>query len=266
MAELYYKTLKNAHTGYANVTLRQLLDHLVTTNAAIDQFDLEKNQEKMTARYDPLFEKIADGVTYAELEDTPFTSKHIVDIALLCSAKTVVFNKDLKEWNRLPLLNRNWSTFRVHFEKAHRKWKANLRLTAGQHFPRANTLDSTSMTTHQATTVDALANPGTATAADRATVANLTDTIAQLLSELASSQAKFISSLLDNQRLLKRLSEKSGSWNTSGGVTDGKTSGGGAAGPWDGPIIHYYHTHGHKCSHPSFNCPEPGTGYIKNAT
>ena len=38
MAELYYKTLKNAHTGYANVTLRQLIDHLVTT--------LEKNQEK----------------------------------------------------------------------------------------------------------------------------------------------------------------------------------------------------------------------------
>ena len=49
MADLYYKTLKHAHTGYANVTLRQLLDHLVTTYAAIDQFDLEKNQEKMTA-------------------------------------------------------------------------------------------------------------------------------------------------------------------------------------------------------------------------
>ena len=53
MSELYYKILKNTHTGYANVTLRQLLDHLVTTYAAIDQFDLEKNQEKMTARYDP---------------------------------------------------------------------------------------------------------------------------------------------------------------------------------------------------------------------
>ena len=53
MSELYYKSLKNAYTGYAGVTLRQLLDHLVTTYAAIDQFDLEKKQEKMTARYDP---------------------------------------------------------------------------------------------------------------------------------------------------------------------------------------------------------------------
>ena len=53
MSELYCKALKNAYTVYAGVTLRQLLDHLVNTYAAIDQFDLEKNQENMTAHYDP---------------------------------------------------------------------------------------------------------------------------------------------------------------------------------------------------------------------
>ena len=80
----------------------------------------------MTARYNPnapietLFEQIADGVAYAELGDAPFTSKQIVDISLLCLAKTGVFNDDMKEWNRLPLLNRNWSKFRAHFVKAHR--------------------------------------------------------------------------------------------------------------------------------------------------
>ena len=56
--------------GYNKVTLRQLLEHLVTTYAAIDQFDLEKNQQKMTARYDlnapikTLFEKITNGIAY----------------------------------------------------------------------------------------------------------------------------------------------------------------------------------------------------------
>ena len=85
--------MKNAYTGYADVTLRQLLDHLVTTYAAIDQFDLEKNQENMTARYDPnapigtLFAQIADGVAYAELGEATFTSKQVVDIALLCLAR-----------------------------------------------------------------------------------------------------------------------------------------------------------------------------------
>ena len=88
-----------------NVTVRQLLGHLVTTYATIDQFNLEKNQEKMTARYDPnapiesLFEQIANGVAYTELGDAPSTSNHIVDIALLCLAKRGVFHDDLKEWN-----------------------------------------------------------------------------------------------------------------------------------------------------------------------
>ena len=53
MAEIYYKALKHTHTGYAKVTLRQLLDHLVATYVAINKFDLDKNQEKMTVRYDP---------------------------------------------------------------------------------------------------------------------------------------------------------------------------------------------------------------------
>ena len=67
----------------------------------------------MTARYDPnapietLFEKITDSVAYTGLWEAPFTSKQIVDIALLCLAKTGVFNNDLKEWNRKPLLSRD---------------------------------------------------------------------------------------------------------------------------------------------------------------
>ena len=44
MDEICYKALKHTHTGYAKVTLRQLLYHLVTTYAAINQFDLDKNQ------------------------------------------------------------------------------------------------------------------------------------------------------------------------------------------------------------------------------
>ena len=105
----------------------------------------------MTARYDPnapidtMFAQIADGVAYTELGDAPFTSKQIVDIALLCLEKTGVFNNNLKEWNRLPLFDRTWSKFRFHFAKAHREWRANLRLTAGQHFPRENAVDSTSL-------------------------------------------------------------------------------------------------------------------------
>ena len=132
-----------------------------------------------------------------------------------------MFNDDLKECNLKPLLSRDWTKFRVHFPKVHCEWKANLRLTAGQNFPRANAVDtSTATMNHQGDTVDALTNIVTATAVDRATVATLTDTIAQLSSELASDQAKLILSLSDNQRLLKILLDIGGIWNTSEGVAD----------------------------------------------
>ena len=114
----------------------------------------------MTSRYDPndpigtLFEQITDGVAYAELGYAPFTSKQIVDTALLCLAKMGVFHDNLKEWNWKPPLSRDWNTFRAHFAKAHREWKANLRLTAGQQFPRANAVDTFKSTAdHQSDTV-----------------------------------------------------------------------------------------------------------------
>ena len=147
------------------------------------------------------------------------------------------------------------------------EWKANLRLTAGQHSPRANSIDTFNPTAdHKSNTVEALANLATATSADQVTVATLTDTIAHLSSELASSQAKLILSLLDNQKLLKIISERGGNRNTSRVGADRKISGGGATGPWYGPSIHYCHNHVHKCPPPSFKCPKPATGHIKNDT
>ena len=121
-------------------------------------------------------------------------------------------------------------------------------------------------------TAEALANLATATAADQATVATLTDTISQLSSKLEADQAKLISSLLDSHNLLLRLSE-SGGYNIkyqqerqySGGAGRGAASGG-AQDPWSGPAIHYCWTHGAKCPHPSFKCPSLAANHIKNAT
>ena len=99
------------------MSIRNLLDHLVTTYAAIDQFDLEANQGKMTERYDPsspietLFDQIANGAAFAELGDRAFTPEQIVDAALLCIAKTGVFQDDIKDWNKKAATDRNWKAF-----------------------------------------------------------------------------------------------------------------------------------------------------------
>ena len=46
MAKIYYKALKHIHTGYAKVTLRQLLNHLVATYSAIDQLTWRRTKRR----------------------------------------------------------------------------------------------------------------------------------------------------------------------------------------------------------------------------
>ena len=178
-----------------------------------------------------------EGVSFAELSDAPFTKKKIVDTAILCVAKAGVFQDDLKDWNKQDPANRTWANFKKFFTTAHREYKANLKLTIGTLFPQANAVSGVPSpnATAQAETMNALANLATATASDRVTVATLTDTIARLFYKLASTQAKLISSLMDNKKLLKRLADLNGGRSTSGDGTANTTWGGAGNEPWDGP-------------------------------
>ena len=61
---------------------------------------------------------------------------------------------------------------------------------------------------------------------------------------IATPLSVFLSCILDVPGSGLRTLETGVGTLVSVSVTDGKTSGGGAAGPWDGPSIHYCHTHG----------------------
>ena len=164
----------------------------------------------MTATYkvnqpiETLFKQITAGIFFAQLYDAPFTPKQTVDMAVLAVAKTGVFIENLKDLNRKPTAQQTWTNFKAFFAKANRDYKSNLRLTTGQLFSRSNaapTSDDQSLPALNQT-AEVLANLATATAADRATVTTLTDTIAKISPELASAQAKLVSSLIENKKLL----------------------------------------------------------------
>ena len=66
--DLYLKTLKNRITGYANVSTRQMLDHLYASYASLTPQDLQSVDSAMKQPYDPhtpietLFDQIEDAV------------------------------------------------------------------------------------------------------------------------------------------------------------------------------------------------------------
>ena len=209
-------------------------------------------------------------MAYAVAGSSPFTDKQIISASITALSASGVFLDDIKKWNELPATDRDtYIKLKTYFSKAHRSWRKSLRPTAGAHFPRVNaaptfeapaTFGQPDLTSFSGNLSDSLANLATATSADRATVATLTDTVAKLSAELASAQTKLISALMENQRLLKLVGGRNSRTSGGGGA---QTSGGD---PWTGPPIHYCFKHGFKCPHPSFKCPDPDAYHIKNAT
>ena len=96
-------------------------------------------------------------------------------------ANTGVFQYDFKEWNRKPPIGHDWKNFQTALCESASQVEGKLAPHRRTTFPCANADDDfISTADHQSNTVEALANLATATAADRATVATLKDTIAQL--------------------------------------------------------------------------------------
>ena len=286
----YTAAEKNEYTGYTGTTALRLLTHLIDTYANIDEYDLRANQARLDTPFDPntpierLYHQVEEAVAFADAGKTPFTDRQKLNAAVSAIAASGVFNDDVKEWRKKPDGDQTWDNFKKFFSKAHSEWKAELKITAGQHFPRANFVHPTLIapdddTAHPYTTAlsESLANLATATSTDRAAVATLTDTVSKLTSELAATQAKLVTTLLENAELLKRLSNKGRYNNNTGGGSGGRggTSGGAGGTSGGGPSndkeistepIHYCWTCGYKSNHPSHLCPNPATGHQRRAT
>jgi hypothetical protein len=70
---MYLKVLNDYMVGFANISARDMLDHLFTTYVNITAVDLENNFEHMRRAWDPqqpvesLFKKIQDCADYYEV-------------------------------------------------------------------------------------------------------------------------------------------------------------------------------------------------------
>ena len=117
--------------------------------------------------------------------------------------------------------------------------------------PRAAGVNAEDCADPQESTIDAIANLATATAADRTAVANLTDTNAALTKSLAMSTEKLVSALTQVSTLTKQLANL-----RSNNAPRGKP-------PFERK--HYCWTCGYGSAHSSWNCTTPAVGHQKCA-
>jgi hypothetical protein len=188
---MYLDVLNDNMVGFANISARNLLDHLFSTYGNITAVDLEINFEHMHRAWDPqqpvesLFKKIQDCADYYEAGGVLIGHPQQINVGYAEIFSTGHFMSACRRWNENHLIEKTWTQFKSHFAAArrqHKQMQGKSAATAGYHSANASVEKIEDQLVEVA--IGALANLATATAADRGVVATLTEANARLVKQL----------------------------------------------------------------------------------
>ena len=122
--DIYVHALKDRHIGYMNQSIRTILQHLFDNYGNITPLELEDNDTKMRATWDPnspfdcLIQQVEDSQDYADDGGQPYTAEQLLRIAYTLVFKTGLYFEDCKAWNACPTAAHTWDNFKTHFQTA----------------------------------------------------------------------------------------------------------------------------------------------------
>jgi hypothetical protein len=177
--------------GFANISARDMLDHIFSTYGNITAVDLEIIFEHMRRARDPqqpvesLFKQIQDCDDYSEAGGVLIGNSQQINIGYAKLFATGHFMSACHRWNEKLLADKTWAQFKAHFSAAHRQHKQMLGESAATaEYHSANAAVGQTEDQMAEATIGALANLATATAEDRGVVATLTEANARLVKQL----------------------------------------------------------------------------------
>jgi hypothetical protein len=193
---MYLNVLNDDIVGFANISARDMLDNLFTNNF-----------EHMRQAWDPkqpvesLFKQIQDCADYFEAGGVLIGHPQQINVGYAKIFATGHFMSTCRRWNEKPLADKTWAQFKSHFAAAHRQHKQMQGESAATDGDHSNNAAAGQTEDQMAeATIVALANLATATAADRDSVATLTEANARLAKQLEDN--------LNELRELKALINK----------------------------------------------------------
>jgi hypothetical protein len=178
---MYLDILNDNMVGCANISARDMLDHLFDTYSNITAVDLEINFEHMRRAWDPrqpvesLFKQIQDCADYSEAGGVLIGHPQQINVGYAKIFATGHFMSACRRWNEKHAIEKTWTQFKSHVAAANRQQEqiqGESAATAGYHSENAAVIHNEDQMAEA--TIGALANLATATTADRGVVAALT--------------------------------------------------------------------------------------------
>ena len=185
--DIYVCALKDHHVGYMNQSIRTILQHLFNNYGNITPLELEDNDTKMRATWDPnspfdcLIKQVEDGQDYAKDGGQLYTAEQLLRIAYTLVFKAGLYFEDCKAWNARPAAARTWDNFKIHFQAAQRLLRHQMRTTKQASFHSNLAQHQTQPATQPpAEYQEALINFASSAAADRELLTKLTTSVAAI--------------------------------------------------------------------------------------
>jgi hypothetical protein len=210
---MYLDILNETMVGYANISARYMLDHLFETYGNITAVNLEINFENMRQAWDPqqpvesLFKQIQDCADYSEAGGVLIGHPQQINVGYAKIFITGHFMSACRRWNEKQTIEKTWTQFKSHFAAAHRQHKQmQVESAATEGYHSANAAATHKEDQMAESTIGALSNLATDTAADRCIVAALTQANARLAKQLEenSNELRELKALLNQERSAKR--------------------------------------------------------------
>ena len=276
----FYKSLASRLIGFSKITCLEILTHLITEYAELDDdaIQLIDSNMKNPINGETLFEDFIEQIEWnqeAVAVQNPYTPAQILSMAFNNVRKSGLYTEDCREWDRKPTNTKNWATFKIHFARAFKEVRKSSETsqTGGYAANVSEAHRNAEMFAEmQQDHSTALANLATATQSDREAVNLLTKTISDLTSQIATLTKNLDSAnttIIALQGGTSHRNHRSGNRRGGGGGDTNKSdrniwSRSGRKFDTNG----YCHSHGFKVEegHNSSNCTRRCEGHDATAT
>jgi hypothetical protein len=124
---MYLDILSDDMVGFANITAREMLDHLFLIYGNIITVGLENNFEQMRKAWDPhqpvetLSKQIQDCADFSEAGGVVIGHPQQINVGYAKIFVTCNFMSACRRWNEKETADKTWANFKAHFAAAHRQ-------------------------------------------------------------------------------------------------------------------------------------------------
>ena len=121
---VYLATLRLPYLGFGTRTPLQILAHLYTNYTKITPADLDNNDQAMkqpcnvNQPIEVLYKQIKDAIEFADMGQTPYSRKQVLNIVYQLVYRTGIFADNCKIWKSQPAIYKTWPQFKIDFALA----------------------------------------------------------------------------------------------------------------------------------------------------